>query len=1380
MARPGNHLASFLPRVLLELLAREPGGGGGVRRRSLPAATLFLDIKGFTALTERLARRGPSGAEDLGRVLNDFFGALIQRIHDHGGDVVQFAGDALLAVWIAGPEGLAEAAQRAAACALTLADGDLAAASPEAHISIRVGLGAGPLVLSRVGGTLRRWETVFTGPALTSAVRAEAAAGPGGPPWASPEMVAELGGSLRGAVLPHGAAVDRLFGAPRPRPAPAVLVPPDRQEAVLEYIPTAMQERTDVGLSEWVAELRCVTALFVNLPGFDVSGEEGLARLQRTTLAVQECLFRFEGMLDKFVVDEKGLSLLCTLGAPPLSHEDDAVRGARSAMAIRDVLRALSQPCSIGVATGRVFCGTVGSESRREYTVLGETVNLAARLMQKASAGVILCDGVTREAAADRVDFRAMGSLRLKGVSREISAFIPVGVSGGGVRLRGREDTPLHGRDQERRALFDGLARLQSGRTPEITLLIGPSGIGKSRLMMEEVAEARRRGVRVLIGSGDAVEQLTPYHAWRPVFTELLGGARSARRVERRLEELLARDPDAARLIPLVNAVLPLELPENELTAQLEGEGRAERTRAVLLKLLERSSAGAVPLLLVVDDIHWLDSASMALLESVAGELSSARLLLGIRPLDGERAAALDRLCELSRARVITLDPLPEVAVSRLAARQLGVEVVPQALGRFLMERTGGNPFYVGELVRALQETGLVSVEGRRCSLLAEPSALDSEAVPASVEAVVTSRIDRLRPEEQLALKIASTFGTAFTAAQLADIYPVETEQPQVVARLEGLERAGLLRRQRDRSAGGRWDFAHDLIRETAYNLMTYAQRQALHSAVADLLEAGGGQGEAVASSVLAFHWSRAGVLHKAVPALDRAGEVAARQNAVEEGIRFFSKALRLGSSAPPELRFRWHLRLGVFKRRLGLSGPAREHLQQALLLWGRRAPEGRAAAALGIGVELLRSAAWRAGFYRLAGAWGVAAPSEPATEERSWACEEARAWLELSWVERDRFEPVAELLAMLRALNVSETAGPSYERAVASATVAFNAHMRGLGFAADAFRRRSLEQLRTLRDPAARGSALMLFGMCDLASARWEEAEDFLERAMRDQEAAGLHEDRDRCMLMRASIDAHRHAAQRALARAEQAYQRGDARRCPLIQVRGRVVAAELSRDFGDLERSVELFREAAELARISGIGIDPGTELASQAGLGLALVIAGNPGAAASIAGALSRDPKLDRASCAPDTRLAETMAELTVRLWEQRTSLSDVEPGELSRQARRAVRRLSRVARVLGSQRPAAARWMGRALWNEGLQQLAIQSWTRGLDAARELEMRREVALLHAELARATGDDEHWTAALTLLEALRLDVGGVLRANALEAVAPPSGASRIALGA
>ena len=1065
---------------------REPEG------EQLAAAVLFADISGFTALTERLAQTGPSGVEELTELLNGCFGELVQLVADHGGDVVKFAGDALLALWPA-DEDLPAVTAQAASCGLAmqrlLQASELAAGT---HLWMRIGIGAGQVSAAHLGGELGRWELVVGGPAIAQTCSVEQLARPGDVVL-SPEALDQVRDMCAGEQVPGGAGEPFALRVTAVQPlaaaAPLTSVPARQvaEAALRGYVPGAIVARLAAGQSAWLSELRHVSVVFLRLPDLDDITPGTLQRANDIVCAVQAALYEYEGSVDKLGVDDKGATMVAAFGLPPVAHEDDPVRVVQAALGIQASLRRLGVRHAIGVATGRAFCGSVGSDLRREYTMIGGVVNLAARLMQTAVDDVV-CDAATQQAAEAKLAFEALPPRPMKGWAEPVPAFRPSGHGRASAR-----SWSVVGRAHERGILAERLVALRDGEGG--TLLIeGEAGIGKSRLVDDLVGQATGQPVRTLVGAADAIRSTTPYHAWRPVFESLFEIADVSEPEVRRsrvLDRLRGR-PDLERLAPLLSDVLPFELPTDEIVGQLEGQVRADNTRRLLVGAL-RAASEQQPLLIVVEDAHWCDSASWALAWLVCQRVPSALVVLALRPLAEPVPDEYQRLRLAHGSQQLQLDPLPADDIAALVGQRLGVTSVPQPIADLIGEHAGGNPFFSEELAYALRDTGAITVADGTCRI---PPGADLRALslPDTVQGVVLTRIDRLAPPQQLTLKVASVIGRSFAHRLLRDIHPIAADRLGLPDQLDSLQRRSLVLLEAPEPELA-WMFKHVITRDVAYDLMLRAQRRALHRAIAEWYEQRHQAQLPRFYPLLAYHWTRSGVTAKAVTYLSLAGEQALSGAAYREATLFLADALALDQPASPGggspedrlRRARWERQLGEAYLGLGQTSEGRTHLSRALELLGASQPTTKRQLAGRLLQQLAIQAAHRA------------LPAKAVRRrgrQREEALEASRIYIRLTEVFWFANDTPALGHAGIRALNLAERAGPSPELARAYAMLCLAAGTIPIHPLARMYSRRALEIARTADQLASVAYVRFATSVYKIGAARWDEAQQALDEA--------------------------------------------------------------------------------------------------------------------------------------------------------------------------------------------------------------------------------------------------------------------------------------------
>lgn len=949
-------LKSYVPQILQRRIAADPAPPHQPFVEEYRAAVLFVDISGFTALTEEFAARGPSGAEDISAVLNDFYGRWIAMITKYGGDIIKFAGDGLLVVWQY--EDLEKAVLLAAQTALEARKKLENFRAGNRPLSTRIAITAGQMVLTGLGGVFNRWETVITGDAIDQVSRAQSALPPGRI-VVSPEAWEWIKRHAGGIPSADGHFFLRRIDATiQPEAGQAAALEMDSIPALRSYIPGAIVKRIDAGQSDWLAELRRITSLFINIPEMTRGVDPKFA--QEIAQKLQSVIYRYEGSMNKISVDEKGVSLLAAFGLPPFSHEDDPLRGVLAAQDIYAAIAESGLHCYIGIASGRVFCGVIGNETRREYTINGDAVNLAARLMHALSIGIadpngnevhIACDANTFEAAKLRVDFSPLPPIELRGKSQPVPIFIPHARHAKGMGQVTLTD--LIGRDKERFALGEALRALVTGES-RVVIIEGDAGLGKSRLVEELFRQAQAMDVNLLLGLGEAIEQTTPYHVWKDIAKRLFHLDSNESVSEQRLafEKMMSADPPLKERAALLNAVLPFNLPDNESTKNIVGDARANAMHQLIVERLEQTAAQS-PTALVVEDVHWMDSGSWALLSLAARRVHPLLIVVTLRPFGNAAPAEYLQLCGMSSARLLTLSPLDGADIETLLAQRLNAKRLPQELIQFIRSKAEGHPFYSEELAYALRDSGYIDVQDNECRIAAGAGTLEQLNLPGSLEGVITSRIDRMPPSHQLTLKVASVIGRAFALRELCAIYPLKNEieaLPEYLTHLEKQELTILDSPDPELS----YLFKHIITQEVAYNLLLYSQRRSLHRAIAEWYEGAFMPDIVSYYPVLAYHWKQADVPQKAAEYLEKSGEMAFRNGAYQEAIKFFSQALEKAESArettaPALKRAYWRRRIGEAQMGLGDLDAARESFRKAAALLKRPSPKTLAGVIFGL-----------------------------------------------------------------------------------------------------------------------------------------------------------------------------------------------------------------------------------------------------------------------------------------------------------------------------------------------------------------------------------------------------------------------------------------------
>nr|WP_242593318.1 AAA family ATPase [Corallococcus exiguus] len=776
--------------------------------------------------------------------------------------------------------------------------------------------------------------------------------------------------------------------------------------------------------------------------------------------------------------------LVAAFGLPTCAHEDDATRAVKAALQARERLQALGLRSSIGIATGRVCCGLRGGARRHEYAVMGQTVNLAARLMQEARDG-ILFDEATALASAERLWTERLPPVKVKGVAEAIALYRPGGSSEARTRRMG---DVLVGRAQERATVDESLTCFAKGQGG--TLVVeGEAGIGKSRLLAYVAQAARSRGARLLAGRGDAAEPFTVYYAWRPIFADWLGLASAVSGEERRVALLarLAMMPETLELAPLLNPVFLLSLPETERTARLRDQARAETTLALMVQLL----MDAGPSVLLLEDAHWMDASSWELLKRLSRDAPDWWVVLSTRPYPDDPPPAFAALCRMPTTQKLRLAAMSRDDCISLVCARLGVVKLQDELAAFILRKAEGHPFYCEELAYTLRDKGLLVAERGECRLSSLAGSLDALALPSTLEGLITSRIDQLTPVQQLTLKAASVIGRTFEWGLLKGVHPLPEERERLAAHLLRLHTQDLALPLGSHPEPS-YFFKHVITQEVSYNLLLFSQRRQLHEDVARWYERTQGEALAALQPLLAHHWIRANVRTKALEALEKAGEHAMAVYAPSEAVGFFSNALALESEGPERvdaLRLaRWERMLGRALRCLGQSSAAWPHLSRALELLGFPLPVRRGALTVGTVLGMVRQAVGWLG--RLRG-------RQVRVAEVARLVEAVEACSDLALLAYYSLDLSTLGYVIVRMANLADRSGVASLRARAYAALAMVMGSIPLHRVAEAYSRASQALAKDADDLEALSKARLTFSLYLLEAGRFAEAEVTIEQSI-------------------------------------------------------------------------------------------------------------------------------------------------------------------------------------------------------------------------------------------------------------------------------------------
>jgi class 3 adenylate cyclase/tetratricopeptide (TPR) repeat protein len=899
-----RQLAAYIPVTLAEYILRAGLPTPGTPH-PLNAATLFSDISGFTGMSEELASDGPRGAEELNRVLLVTFTAMIDVIHELGGAVNHFYGDAMSVYF---PDTDGTAAHRALLCAqmmqqlmLTSFNRVVTNRPPGKHpffdLTIKIGVGYGRCQELVVGDPQQSLEFVLTGEAVDEAALAEHQASSG-------DIIASKS-VLQQAGLPAAEPFQKLNRAVPPLSTQPILNWSEYDQAAeqrlarlaLLFVPPALYRRLAVTGSAEIAEHRPVTTIFVQFDyknrqdsSSDIETADLGQQLQHYYQWACDVVSRFgqeNARVNRVLTGDKGNQLHIIFGAPVAPDAPD--QALRCVLALQRAKPDYIVVQRIGVSVGKVFAGPVGSTARREYTVVGDVVNLSARLMQVCEPGAILTDQIMAERTSQMIECEPLPSIHLKGKQTAVTPHLVQRDRAVTTLMKAYVDRwqrPLVGRESEVDLLLGGMDAALRG-IGGITAVYGDAGVGKSRLLAAGVRYWLEQNGLGLIGVCYPHTADTPFSPWRDVWREyfgLISGMSVAQQVATVVTQTEALLPDCGDDLGLWRELLGLPIPQAAALGELTAEARQVRLFSLIRRCLLAISRQQ-PLLIVLEGLQWADQATLALLDDLGAHLDGAALFLTFtfRSRADVHIAALERPSCIP----IPLADLTPASARQMLAQLIGTQELPQAVEQHLgmRDREGRdspvNPLFLEEALNMMMGAGVLRVNGR---VQVDEAALAQMQVPDTIHGLLLARLDRLPPTGRDLLQVASVIGRQFAAEPLWVIAKTSTQQA-VLNLLTDLSESEMTRLI---TADPEWVylFQHAMTHEVAYESLPYARRQLLHAAVATWLEDKYQNNLKPLHSVLAYHFSRAAThakaLQYAILAADEARNIFANREAID------------------------------------------------------------------------------------------------------------------------------------------------------------------------------------------------------------------------------------------------------------------------------------------------------------------------------------------------------------------------------------------------------------------------------------------------------------------------------------------------------------------
>jgi class 3 adenylate cyclase/tetratricopeptide (TPR) repeat protein len=888
-------LAVSLDRYVPSIALGWREGGDGRAWQEMDATLCFIDISGFTNLSERLARRGRIGAEELTDVLNHVFGKMLEVAYQYGGNLLKFGGDALLLIFREREHEI-RAASAAVEMRRVLKEAEKYETSVgRLHLRMSVGIHSGPMHLFRAGAV--HDELLIAGPGASKTTAMEKIADAG-------EIV--VSGETRGALPADSAEVGKAEGwLLRWRTPRCEIIPIFERELadpaiVRTWVPQLLRDYLAVAQPE--PEHRIAGVAFIRISGLDDvlakrGPEEAAKRLNETISAIQRLALEGGVTFLGTDINEDGAKVILVTGVPFAQDEDEG-RLLRVLRRIVDSVTELN--LHVGVNQGHVFAGEIGTSYRSTYTIIGDTVNLAARLAAAAPPSTIYATTGILDNSGILFDSEPIEPFHVKGKEELIHAYA-VGAEEGERQVETEGELPFAGREKELSQIANAIWETIDG-TGSVLTIVGDVGSGKSRLIREACLICS--SVNTIVVRSESYGTATPYRPLRDVFRTLLAIDRSDQvtMAEELKTKVAAVAPELLDHLPFIGDVTHIAVPSTETVDSIEPRFRWDRLADVVIALTEKLLEE--PTVFDLDDAQWMDDATAHLMGRIAEASADHPWTVLVSRRRGDEGFMP------SNGTVIDLGGLePEEAETLVIDATAAAPLRPHEV-EAIVARSGGNPLFLHEILQVVRDTGSV------------------EELPDSLGSVVSTSIDALPPLSRSILRYCAVVGRSFRVSIVQAILREDRLELDATTRQS-------LRRFLVPDGKGRLRFTNAVIRDVAYDGLSFRRRKELHLRAARAFERSVDDPRTIAN-LLSLHYSTAGdaerAWHYARIAGDQAREAYANIDAAAHYVRALESARRLDQVTDAERAEVW-AQLGDVREQSGLFQTALDAYRKAYRL---------------------------------------------------------------------------------------------------------------------------------------------------------------------------------------------------------------------------------------------------------------------------------------------------------------------------------------------------------------------------------------------------------------------------------------------------------------
>ncbi|MGQ9706309.1 MAG: tetratricopeptide repeat protein [bacterium] len=882
-----NNIKKIMPYISEDIILEKIKDqlSSDIKKNVIEGSLLLVDLSGFSDLSDRISKSGKFAPEDILNILNRFFSTILEVTGEFGGILLKFSGDAMLVLFRGrGGNIRRESRLQAISCAYMIKErlkelGSLETPIGPVTLTVNMAINNGRFTDLRVGSHTRI-ERIISGSVVEELSRCEDATEPG-----------EISLTRRTykymedciTVKPKRGTLFLSLTEIKFNPSDHKVKREKIDTSSLEinrlkpYLPIGVFEKL-ISLPDdlpLIGEHRKAVILFINYRGL------------KRDLAVQNIFFntahrivrKYDGMINKIDPFKTGERLMVVFGVPT-AHEDDEMRASFCAVELMKALISENRELrvKIGMHVGHLFAGNLGSQNRREYTVIGGTVNIASRLMEITPSNSILSSEELKEKVVNRFWFNPMGHLRLKGIEEPKEVSIIQGIRR--VPLLVSERRSIIGRDREVDEMTRYIKDVRDGKGT-ILIIDGEAGIGKTRLVEEALSIAVDNNFRIYKGDCTGFGRDIPFYPWRSILNDIFGLTPFEDRdvAEEKVSAML-KGFGQSEWTPVLCQALGFDVQDTPLTASLDPELKRQRVFDMVLYILKRM-AHSEPILIIIDDLQWIDPTSKDMLYFISPRITNDRLfiILALRP-----EIDVSDIKSYKNSYSINLTPLDFHSIEKLIKDRTGLKEISNTFINLILDISNGNPFYTEEITNLLFEKRvIVKDEKGRVIMKDDINEID---IPQTVNDIILSRVDFLDERTKGILKVASVIGRTFRLKVLDALQDIANgeELKNILKNLERLDITLLNQGDPD------WEyiFKHLMTHDVVYSTIPYGVRIELHGKVAKYLEEEMWGDITSRYELIAYHNSNANQFEKAYEYYLKAAQKAARSLSCRDGLKLY------------------------------------------------------------------------------------------------------------------------------------------------------------------------------------------------------------------------------------------------------------------------------------------------------------------------------------------------------------------------------------------------------------------------------------------------------------------------------------------------------------